>query len=130
MKLEDEDSIIISIDISIRLPVPDCEYREEDCMPRSFNQDANGQPFDHKIVEKVWHKARTSIGYPPQAYRYDDCNHVICFKEYGLETEYGWEIDHIRPIAHGGSDDPSNLRPLHWKLNRQKGDQYPWSCDK
>lgn len=98
-------------------------------MPRSFNQDANGQPFDPKTIEKVWHKARTSIGYPPQAYRYDECNKVICFKEYGQETEYGWEIDHIRPIAHGGSDDLTNLRPLYWRHNRRKADQYPWTND-
>ena len=37
------------------------------------------------------------------------------FSEYGKNTEYGWVI--IRK-SQGGSDDISNLEPLHWRANR------------
>ncbi|MCB9047275.1 MAG: HNH endonuclease [Chitinophagales bacterium] len=41
-------------------------------------------------------------------------------------SEYGWEIDHIIPVAAGGTDNIHNLQALHWKVNEEKGDQHPW----
>jgi 5-methylcytosine-specific restriction endonuclease McrA len=50
---------------------------------------------------------------------------------YGTETEYGWEIDHIRPVSDGGADDLENLQPLQWENNRYKSDNWPqWECRK
>jgi hypothetical protein len=34
-------------------------------------------------------------------------------------SSYGWEVDHINP---NGGDDLSNLRPLQWKNNLEKGE--------
>lgn len=50
--------------------------------------------------------------------------------QYGnVNSEYGWEIDHIKPVAKFGTDDLDNLQPLQWKNNRGKSDNYPhWSC--
>ena len=51
------------------------------------------------------------------------------FGEYGdTNSEHGWEVDHIVPVALGGSDELNNLQPLQWKNNRTKSDTYPWSC--
>lgn len=38
---------------------------------------------------------------------------------------YADAIDHIIPVAHGGSDHPDNLRPAHTKCNSSKRDTLP-----
>jgi 5-methylcytosine-specific restriction endonuclease McrA len=45
--------------------------------------------------------------------------------KYGQTTQFGWEIDHTRPVSKGGTDDLANLQPLQWENNRHKGDDYP-----
>ncbi|MCK4464768.1 MAG: HNH endonuclease [Bacteroidales bacterium] len=42
-------------------------------------------------------------------------------------SDYGWEIDYIKPKLKAGSDDLSNLQPLHCNNNRAKGDKWPES---
>ena len=34
----------------------------------------------------------------------------------------GWEIDHIKPTARGGSDSIRNKQALKTSVNREKGD--------
>jgi len=51
------------------------------------------------------------------------------YTEHGnRQSEYGWEIDHINPVANNGSDDLYNLQPLYWGNNLDKGDSLNWSC--
>lgn len=78
----------------------------------------------------VWQKGRIV---PPKdgntwssaVWRYDKYGAVMNFSEHGnRNSQYGWEIDHIRPVAAGGSDDLSNLQPLNWNSNVAKGDTY------
>ena len=48
----------------------------------------------------------------------------MCWSHYGnRQSEYGWEIDHIKPESKGGEDIVSNARPLQWENNasRQNG---------
>jgi len=73
-----------------------------------------------EMVQAVWEKGQVTQGNDPARWRKDQCAAWIGRAEYGdRNTQYGWEIDHISP---GGSDALSNLRPLQWKNNTDKGD--------
>jgi 5-methylcytosine-specific restriction endonuclease McrA len=50
------------------------------------------------------------------------------YADYGITSTYGWEIDHIKPVAKRGGDEITNLQPLQWENNRRKGDDYPNLC--
>jgi len=98
-------------------------------MARGYNTDAHGKPFDDETVAAVWEKATAINGFPPAEWRRDRCGRVIRRSAYGDPTSsLGWEVDHYKPAVKGGSDDMVNLQPLHWAMNREKGDKYPWSC--
>ncbi len=81
------------------------------------------------LVQQVWEKATIVSGYDPNIWRKDTCGAWINRDSHGSETQYGWEIDHIKPKAHGGSEDLANLQPLQWENNRHKADDWPhWTC--
>ena len=88
-----------------------------------------GGQFGPLQIAAVWNKATIVPRYDPAQYRKDGCGAWIARADYGTTSNYGWEIDHIVPVAKGGSDVPQNLQPLHWKNNRHKSDSWPtWSC--
>lgn len=75
--------------------------------------------------EQIWNKAKfISAENEEKGFRKDQCDAWIKMSEYGnRDSDYGWEIDHIKPESKGGEDIVSNARPLHWKNNasRQAG---------
>ena len=88
-------------------------------MEREPNTDADGRSFTHEVIEAVWHKARTMGIY--ETLRVDAWGWTIVRQDFGnTSSRYGWEIDHIVPVALGGTDDLSNLQPLQWENNRRK----------
>ncbi len=73
-------------------------------------------------IQVIWEKAEPSV--QPDMWRKDQCGAWIYRKDYGnRQSDYGWEIDHIKPESKGGEDVLSNARPLHWLNNasRQAG---------
>ena len=81
--------------------------------------------FSEEKIQKVWDYAFKVEGNNPNEWRKDSCDAWINRGQYGNETKFGWEVDHILPIAKEGKDDIGNLCALHWKNNRSKADDFP-----
>jgi hypothetical protein len=87
----------------------------------------DGSIFDEAVIEAVWKKGEIELSYP--SFRKDVCGASMQRSKYGKTEQFGWEIDHIKPVALGGIDDLGNLQPLQWENNRHKSDTYPkWTC--
>jgi hypothetical protein len=88
-------------------------------MEREPNTDADGKPFTEEVIEAVWKKARSMGIY--ETLRMDAWGWTIVRQDFGnTRSRYGWEIDHIIPVSHGGTDELTNLQPLQWENNRRK----------
>ena len=77
------------------------------------------------LIERIWEKATAIEGYDATRWRQDFAGAWIQKEQYGIQSTFGWEVDHMIPLAHGGTDDISNLNPIHWENNRKKGADYP-----
>lgn len=98
---------------------------------RKRNSNVNGNKWTQAEINAVWQNGIIVSGYDPAEYRKDCCGTWIEYSKYGknIEGDCCWEIDHIRPVSSGGSDDISNLQPLQWQNNQTKGDDWPnWQC--
>ena len=100
-------------------------------MSRDYNTDIKGKSFDSEIIDKVWEKGKKIVGVKTKSVKKDKFGEVIAKFHYGDTIQYGWEIDHIKPVSKGGTDDLSNLQPLYWENNRHKENNYPkWKFKK
>lgn len=82
--------------------------------------------YNDNIKRAIWKKARIEPGYDENIVRKDACGAWIMWDKYGLrDNVFGWEIDHVLPIALGGDDNILNLRALHALNKESKGDDYP-----
>ncbi len=93
-------------------------------MFRRPNTAKDGSAFSDWAKQYVWQMARLCPGRDPTYWRQDVCGDPIYWFHYGNTSHStGWEIDHIYPIALGGTDDFSNLQALAWENNRSKSDK-------
>jgi 5-methylcytosine-specific restriction endonuclease McrA len=98
-------------------------------MVRKHNSDRNGNSWSETTKKIVWNKGSVIEGFLPEIWRRDKCGRAMKFSEHAnRKSEYGWEIDHIVPVAHNGTDELSNLQPLYWGNNLDKGDSLNWTC--
>ena len=82
--------------------------------------------FSEELIEQVWNKGRIISGYDENLVRKDCCGAWIVRDRYGdRNDDFGWEIDHVYPESKGGDDNIENLRPMQWKNNESKNDDYP-----
>ena len=96
-------------------------------MARNPGTKRDGGSFDEATIEAVWRRGTPEPGLT--SYRKDVCGASMQRSKHGKTEQYGWEVDHKKPVAKGGTDDLDNLQPLQWENNRHKGDDYPnWSC--
>jgi len=94
------------------------------------NRTLLNESFGPRTILAVWNKATTIFGNNPYEIRRDRCGALIKFDDYGnVNSDFGWEIDHEKPVAKGVTDDLDNLQPLNWRNNRGKADNWPnWDC--
>ena len=82
--------------------------------------------INDELIQRIWEKGIVKEGFDPNVARQDACGAWILRNQFAnTDSLYGWEIDHVYPLALGGGDEEDNLRPMQWKNNRSKGSDYP-----
>lgn len=80
--------------------------------------------FTQERIDQVWEKGTVIPGKNPDLYRQDKFGNTMYKPSYGKYSDMGWNIDHSKPQAKGGTDHLNNLQPMNSKANCSKGDKY------
>lgn len=87
---------------------------------------ATKKVFTNDEILAVWMKATAVTGVNSDLLRQDYAGAWIRYADYGnRNSQYGWEIDHLKPLSQGGEEAMTNYLPLQWQNNVRKGDDYP-----
>jgi len=78
-------------------------------------------------AQMVWNKGEKVFGFDSNVWRKSKHGHLMKRSEYGnRSSEYGWEVEHGKPVAKGGTNHPNNLSAENWRENLRKGKKYPY----
>ena len=87
-----------------------------------------------ELIQLVWEKGLKVEEYDPNRVRKDACGAWMIKEDYGdRNSVFGWEVDHIYPkskleelgVPEDNIDNILNLRPLNWRNNDSKSDNFP-----
>ena len=89
--------------------------------------------YSEETIEEVWRKGIEIPGQNRDIFRKDAAGAIIKKSDRRVNSEFGWEIDHVCPkaqleeygIPEERWDDIENLRPFQADNNRKKSDDYP-----
>lgn len=81
--------------------------------------------LDNNKIEEIWGKATEVPGYDSSRWRQDFAGAWIQRDQYGLPTEFGWEIFNLIPASQGGTNEVDNLYPIHRQNNLRRSNEYP-----
>jgi len=91
-----------------------------------FRQKETTLALSYTQIQQVWDKGRPILGFDPAIWRHDEFGRVINRFDHGnITSQYGWEVDHIIPVARNGTDALYNLRPLHRQSHYERHNQPP-----
>lgn len=82
--------------------------------------------YTRQQIDQLWEMAKSDSLRDSREYRKDFAGAWIRKDMFGYQSQYGWTVCRKLPRARGGSDDESNLMPVHWRNNRFKGTDYPY----
>lgn len=80
--------------------------------------------YTQKRLDQIWDKGEIIKGKNPDLYRLDKFGNLMYKPSYGKTSEMGWNVDHSKPQAKGGTDHLNNLQPMNSRANSSKSDKY------
>lgn len=90
--------------------------------------------YSEELIEQIWEKGIADKNWNPDVVRKDAAGAWIVKNRYADHSSiFGWDVDHIWPqkdleeknIDNQLINDIKNLRPMNWKNNVSKSDDYP-----
>ncbi|MBR4219458.1 MAG: HNH endonuclease [Bacteroidales bacterium] len=78
-------------------------------------------PYSVETLNKIWDKGIIIKGKNPNKYRKDVNGNEMYKASYGKYSKMGWNVDHKKAKANGGSDSLRNLQPMNSRANSSKG---------
>lgn len=82
--------------------------------------------FSKERLDQIWEKGGIIRGKNADLYRKDKFGNEMYKPSYGKTSPKGWNVDHSKPQALGGTDHLNNLQPMNSRANSSKNDKYPY----
>lgn len=82
--------------------------------------------FSKERLDQIWEKGSIIRGKNADLYRKDKFGNEMYKPSYGKTSPKGWNVDHSKPQALGGTDHLNNLQLMNSRANSSKNDKYPY----